>query len=126
MKAIYAAPHRGGIDPARPPAEFWTRPDVTVALAARDMGALFAILRTSGVSRLRLAMTVGLSETRIGAITHGRQTVIALHTFERIANGLQMPDHARLTLGIAPSRPPAPAASHETGGAHGTISGRST
>lgn len=126
MRAIYAAPHRGGIDPARPPAEFWTRPDVTVALAARDMGALFAILRASGVSRLRLAMTVGLSETRVGAITQGRQTVIALHTFERIAEGLDMPDDARLTLGIAPRRQRATAASHETGGVDGVISSRAT
>lgn len=54
----------------RPDAEFWTRPEVSAALAARDMGALFAILRGSGISRLRLAMTVGLSETESARSGH--------------------------------------------------------
>lgn len=58
-------PRRTGADSARPPAEFWMRPDVSAALEARDMSALFSMLRASGVSRLRLAMTVGLSETRV-------------------------------------------------------------
>jgi hypothetical protein len=77
---------------------------VTDALYERDMGALFTLLRATGVTWTRLAATVGLSEVRVKAITRGKQTVIALNLFERIANGLHMPDDCRLTLGIAPSR----------------------
>jgi hypothetical protein len=65
-------------------------------------------------------------EIRVGAITHGRQTVFAMHTFERIAEGLNMPDDARLTLGIAPRRSPATGESHGTGGVDGVTSGRAT
>jgi transcriptional regulator with XRE-family HTH domain len=69
------------------------------------MGALFRLLRQhAGASQMRIAITIGVTTNRVSLIMNGRSAVTALATFERIATGLDMPDDARLTLGIAPHR----------------------
>lgn len=73
--------------------------------AGRDMGALFRLLRQhAGASQMRIAITIGVTTNRVSLTMNGRSAVTALATFERIATGLDMPDDARLTLGIAPHR----------------------
>jgi transcriptional regulator with XRE-family HTH domain len=88
--------------PAIPPA-FWERPDVCQALRKRDMGALFRLLcQYAGLSQMRIATAVGLGQGRISEIINGVRNIRDAKVFERIADGLEMPDHARLLLGLSP------------------------
>jgi tetratricopeptide (TPR) repeat protein len=88
--------------PAIPPA-FWERPDVCHALRARDMGALFRLLcQYTGLSQMRIATAVGLGQGRISEIINGIRKIRDAKVFQRLADGLEMPDHARLLLGLSP------------------------
>ena len=88
--------------PAIPPA-FWERPDVCQALRKRDMGALFRLLRQyTGLSQMRIATAVGLGQGRISEVINGTRAIGHTRVFERIADGLDMPDHARILLGLSP------------------------
>ena len=93
--------------PAIPPA-FWERPDACQALRQRDMGALFRLLcQYTGLSQMRIATAVGLGQGRISEIINGIRKIRDAKVFERIAGGLDMPDHARLLLGLSPRQIPA-------------------
>ena len=97
-------------DPPAIPAEFWARPSVAQALTRRDMGALFRLLRQyTGLSQTRIATATGIPQGRVSEIVRDKRAVGAKHVFERIANGLNMPDPARLALGLAPHQRPATA-----------------
>jgi transcriptional regulator with XRE-family HTH domain len=98
-------------DPPAIPAGFWERTDVRQALRNRDMGALFRLVRQyAGLSQIRIGTAVGLGQGRTSEIVNGLSAVAATHVFERIANGLDMPDPARILLGLTPrhaaARPP--------------------
>ena len=97
-------------DPPAIPADFWERPDVCQALAKRDMGALFRLLRQyTGLSQTRIATAIGIAQGRISEVITASASIGATHVFERIANGLDMPDPARVLLGPgSPAAPPAP------------------
>ena len=93
--------------PAIPP-EFWARPDVRRALASRDMGALFGLLRQrAGLTQMRIGTAVEIAQGRISDIILGKYHVRTTAVFTRIADGLDMPDQARTLLGLAP-RPARP------------------
>lgn len=92
-------------DPLVIPAHVWQRPDVRGILHARDLGRLFELLGRYGASQSRLATAFGLSQGRISEIVRGRRTVTTLEVFERVADGLDMPDDARMLLGLAPRQP---------------------
>ncbi|MBN9740617.1 hypothetical protein DMP23_05765 [Amycolatopsis sp. A1MSW2902] len=95
---------RGG--PLALPDWAWRRSDVRDALKARDIGALLqAVQRYTGASQSRIAVAVGLLQGRVSEIVRGSRTVTALQLFERIADGLEMPDDARMLLGLAPVHP---------------------
>ena len=97
-------------DPPAIPADFWERPSVAQALACRDMGALFRLLRQyAGLSQIRIGTATELGQGRVSEIIRGQRTVGATHVFERIAAGLGMPDMARTTMGLAPHKAPPPA-----------------
>jgi tetratricopeptide (TPR) repeat protein len=90
-------------DPPAIPAGFWERADVRQALRNRDMGALFRLVRQyAGMSQIRIGTAVGLGQGRTSEIVNGLSEVAATHVFERIANGLDMPDSARVLLGLTP------------------------
>jgi tetratricopeptide (TPR) repeat protein len=90
-------------DPPAIPAGFWERADVRHALRNRDMGALFRLVRQyAGLSQIRIGTAVGLGQGRTSEIVNGHSAVAATHVFERIANGLNMPDPARVLLGLTP------------------------
>lgn len=94
----------GAFDPPALPPQFWHRPDVKSALAARDIGALFRLLRDkAGLSQIRIGTAVEMSQGRISFLINGKQTVQSLHVLARIADGLGMPPSARALLGVAPS-----------------------
>lgn len=74
-------------------------------LASRDMGELFRLLNRAGVSQTRIGTATGNAQGRISDIIHGKYQVKTVDSFIRIADGLAMPDDARMTLGLAPVRP---------------------
>lgn len=84
----------------------WRRPEVRAALQARNIGALLrAAQQYTGASQSRLAVAIGMLQGRVSEIQRGTRTVTALESFERIAAGLDMPDDARMLLGLAPVHP---------------------
>jgi tetratricopeptide (TPR) repeat protein len=94
--------------PALPPA-FWERPDVCQALRQRDMSALFRLLQQYlGLSQMRIGTAVGLGQGRMSEIINGIRKIRDVKVFERIADGLDMPDHARVLLGLTPRQITAP------------------
>ncbi|MER8235241.1 helix-turn-helix transcriptional regulator [Streptomyces sp. NPDC094049] len=75
------------------------------ALRARNIGAVFRhVQQYSGASQARIASAVDLSQGRVNEIINGRREVSRLDVYERIADGLNMPDDARHLLGLAASR----------------------
>jgi tetratricopeptide (TPR) repeat protein/transcriptional regulator with XRE-family HTH domain len=92
------------------PDQFWERPETREALRARDAGALFQLVRRyAGASQTGLTMRTGIAKSEISAIMAGRRRVTSLERFEAIADGLAMPDDARVQLGLAPQRRRQPA-----------------
>jgi transcriptional regulator with XRE-family HTH domain len=91
-------------EPIKLPDQIW-RDEVTIAiLRARDVGRLFHLAKKyAGASQNRIAAATGVSQGRVNALmkrTGG--PILQLEVFERIADGLNMPDHARIHLGLAP------------------------
>ncbi|MEU8550184.1 helix-turn-helix transcriptional regulator [Streptomyces roseoverticillatus] len=83
----------------------WQRAEVREALRARDMGAVFRhVQQFGGVSQARIATATGLYQARVNEIINGRREVALLDVFERIADGLCLPDDARHLLGLASKR----------------------
>jgi hypothetical protein len=91
------------LDPLEVPAELWQRVEVRCALEARDFGLLFRLVRkyVRG-SQTQIGIAVGLTQATVSQVMAGRRQVTALDVIERIADGLAMPDTARLVLGLAP------------------------
>jgi hypothetical protein len=94
------------------PDSLWQRADLLDALRGRDMGRLFLLLRQyAGASQTRLAIACDMTQPKVSGIMRGTARVETLEVFERIADGLNMPGHARIALGLAPrpatSSPPA-------------------
>lgn len=84
---------------------FWDRPDVTEALRGRDIGWLFRLLaQYAGASQTRLAIACQTTQPKVSGYMRGVALVEALEVFERIADGLAMPNRARIALGLAPRR----------------------
>ncbi|MFD0686827.1 helix-turn-helix domain-containing protein [Actinomadura fibrosa] len=91
--------------PIELPTRAWALDDVRAALTSRDVSAILrAAQQHAGVTQSRLAIATGLGQGRTNEIVNGRRTVVRLDVFERIADGLTMPDHARALLGLAPRR----------------------
>ena len=96
-------------DPRAIPAAFWERPDVCQALRRRDMSALFRLLQQYlGLSQTRIGTAVGLGQGRMSEVINGIRQIRDVKVFERIADGLDMPDHARVLLGLTPRQITAP------------------
>lgn len=83
----------------------WQHSTVTQALRDRDIGALFRFVQHhSGASQARIGTATGMNQGRVNEVMKGRRQVSRLDVFERIADGLTMPDDARRLLGLAPQR----------------------
>ncbi len=75
------------------PDQLWMRADVLEALRRRDIGRLFILLNQyTGVSQTRLAIACDTTQPKVSAYMRGIAKVEALEVFERIADGLDMPD----------------------------------
>ena len=92
-------------DPPGLEPQFWARPEVRHALERQDIGAIFRLLSKHGISQMRIATAAGLGQNRVSLISRDKQVVTTLTLLVRIADGLGMPDHARISLGIAPRQP---------------------
>lgn len=83
----------------------WQNGEVRRHLKARDMGALLrAVQHHSGASQARIGVAINMTQSRVNELINGRREVSRLDVFERIAEGLDMPDDARRLLGLAPRR----------------------
>lgn len=91
--------------PIELPSWAWERAEVRQALRARDIGATFRhVQQYAGASQARIAAAVGMTQARVNEIINRRREVSRLDVYERIADGLNMPDDARHLLGLAASR----------------------
>ncbi len=101
--------------PLELPPSFWVRAEVRKALEDTDFGALFRLVYDCGHSQIRIATAVGLAPGRVSRIIRDLSKVIKLGRMTEIADGLNMPGHARIWLGISPApdspQAPEPAAS---------------
>ncbi|MEO7193352.1 MAG: helix-turn-helix transcriptional regulator [Pseudonocardiaceae bacterium] len=88
------------LDPA-----FFDDDEVRAALAARDIGALYGLLRRVGVSQRRIAELTGQSQSEVSEILHGCQ-VLNVRVLERIADGFGLP-RIRMGLSYGEDTPPA-------------------
>lgn len=69
------------------------------ACAARDMGALFRLLNSRGVSTRRIAAAADITQGRLYDYMNGKSRVEKLALFEQIADAFYIPGHL---LGLAP------------------------
>lgn len=90
-------------EPASIPAQAWHQEATQDLLRGRRAGDLFRLAQKYGMSQMRIAALTGQSQGRVNDLIHGRRgNITALDAWERIADGLDMPDHARIILGLAP------------------------
>lgn len=82
------------------------RADMRAALAARDISAVYRLLRQSGMSPSRIGQLTGQSPSEVRKILEGRQ-VCDVWLLERIADGLGIP-RAWLGVGYGKERPGGP------------------
>ncbi|WP_243084570.1 helix-turn-helix transcriptional regulator [Streptomyces sp. 891-h] len=83
----------------------WQRAEVRQALRTRDIGAVFrCVQQYAGASQSRIATATGMTQARVNEIINGRREVSRLDVYERVADGLGMPDDARHLLGLAAGR----------------------
>jgi len=92
-----------GLEPIRVDPAFWRRVDVSNALGQRDIGALFRLVRRhAGASQHRIGTAVDIQQGTVSAIMRGDRVVTSIDVLERIADGLGIPDEARVRIGLAP------------------------
>jgi transcriptional regulator with XRE-family HTH domain len=70
--------------------EAWEDPEMRRALAAREVSAIYKLLRRKGVSQRQIAAMTGQSQSEVSEILKGRQ-VMAFDVLVRIADGLGVP-----------------------------------
>lgn len=86
------------------PEGFWFRHEVTEALSSRDFATLFELLRDrTHASQTQIGMATGIAQTRISEVMRHVRKLETMAVVQRIAEGLGMPDSARMALGLAPS-----------------------
>lgn len=85
----------------------FTRHDVLEACKRRDrrdIGLIFTVLRSHGLSQGVIAGLTGIPQGRLSEYKTGKR-LPTLDTLQSLANGLELPDEARLALGLAASEP---------------------
>lgn len=95
---------RSSFEPPAIPEDAWLQEAIRHTLRERNAGELFRFAQKYGISQMRLAALTGQSQGRINDLIHGRRgNITAIDAWERIADGLDMPDPARVALGLAPT-----------------------
>lgn len=87
----------------RVPSAFWVRCDVREALVDRNLQQLFRLLSlATDANQTQLGLAIGMEQGRVSRVMNGHRATVSIDVYERIADGLEMPDDARVRLGIAP------------------------
>jgi transcriptional regulator with XRE-family HTH domain len=87
------------------PASLWGHPSMVAALVDRDIGAVLRLVRDHvGWSQSVIAVKIEVSQSQVSPIVRGSCTVTSLSRMESVADGLGIPDQARMALGLAPQR----------------------
>ncbi|MFI6741503.1 hypothetical protein ACIBI9_52045 [Nonomuraea sp. NPDC050451] len=94
------------------PASVWESDDAREILRRRDFAGLFAIAVKYGASQVRIGAVAELGQPAVNAILHGKRSIAELHVIERVATGFNLPDHARMLLGLAPQDTASPTGDH--------------
>jgi transcriptional regulator with XRE-family HTH domain len=88
-------------EPIRVPEHVWRRHET--ALLARDIGALFRLAKQyAGASQNRIAAATGVAQSRVNELMNRGGAVTSIEVLQRVADGLDLPDDARMCLGLAP------------------------
>lgn len=94
-------------DPGTVPSSFWRRSDVQVALARRDVAELFRRYLTdfTECTQTQLALLTEHDRSDVSNWMRGTRhgQVSDINVLTRIAEGLQLPDDARMLMGLAPA-----------------------
>lgn len=94
-------------DPGTTPASFWRRQDVQVVLARRDIAELFRcyLSEFSECTQTQLALLTEHDRSDVSNWVRGTRQgrVSDIEVLTRIAEGLRMPDEARILMGLAPA-----------------------
>jgi hypothetical protein len=91
--------------PIRLPDQVWHDPAVLDLCRCRDANGLFRLAKKYGTSNEAIGYWTGIDPGEISKRLTGKMTgrpIITLDRWTRIANALDMPDHARVALGLAP------------------------
>ncbi|KAB2347738.1 helix-turn-helix domain-containing protein [Actinomadura rudentiformis] len=96
-------------DPGAVPEAFWRRQEVQHALAHRDVGLVFRLFLNEfdDCTQTQLATLTGHDRSDISAWVSGTRPgqVSDVEVLTRIADSLQIPDQARLLLGLDSAGP---------------------
>jgi transcriptional regulator with XRE-family HTH domain len=79
----------------------FVRQDVLDACKRRDLGTIIEVLGAHGLAQGRLAGLVDIPQGRLSNYVHGKHKP-TLSTFQKFADGLDLPPAARQALGLAP------------------------
>lgn len=94
-------------DPGSVPTSFWRKSEVEVALARRDVAELFRSYLTdfTECTQTQLALLTEHDRSDVSNWLRGSRhgQVSDINVLTRIAEGLQMPDDARILMGLAPA-----------------------
>jgi transcriptional regulator with XRE-family HTH domain len=92
------------------PDSVWKHPDMPAALSAGSAGAIGPLLKLvkqySGASQSQLAIALDTTQGRISKYLNDVIRVERMDMFQRIADGLGMPDEVRMVFGLAPRTAP--------------------
>lgn len=98
---------RKTFDPRAVSLAFWRQDEVQTALARHDVGALFRMFLAShsDCTQTQLALLTEHDRSEISNLVRGTRSgrIGDIDVLTRIADGLQMPDEARVLAGLAPA-----------------------
>lgn len=79
----------------------FARQDFYEACKRRDAGAMIRILMTHGITQGKIGAMTGLAQSTLSNYKRGVHQAEYASTFEKLADGLGMPLHLRQTLGLS-------------------------
>jgi hypothetical protein len=83
----------------------WASADTRAALRDRRLGRLFHLAKKyAGASQTRITIATGISQGDVSKMISRDHQVTSIEVLDRVAKGFQMPDQARIDLGVAPER----------------------
>ena len=98
---------RRAFDPRAVPLTFWRDSEVQTALAQHDIGALFRMFLAQhpDCTQTQLALLTEHDRSEVSNLVRGSRSgrIGDIDVLTRIADGLQMPDEARVLTGLAPA-----------------------